>query len=255
MINSSSLTQVICSWVKSCEQPRTLPLFLRNAGGNIGAMPFPFRLIFSVPCLCQADSKQTAVLLTVCLDSVCSSGVLIYKVLLKYWIQHKQEISPWKVEVLYLFGNANEIVNIKKRRIWPIVRSRWVRTGKSSHARQEETQRKKLWNKLRSPTLEEQLSWLPPLDVSNPSRRCNIAGCDRFSGPHTLGENMCKGHCSPVHLVSSSQGCRRRRICFGVGCSEIQHSLVLSKLAEVWSWDTVWHLVPVWLLTILQKNV
>lgn len=164
-------------------------------------------------------------------------------------------MPPWKVEVLYLLGNANETTNIKKRRIWPIVmscsRSRWVRTRKPSHARQEKTQSKKLWNKPRSPALVEQPSWLPPLDVSGPNSWCDITGCDRFSGPHTLGENLSKGHCSPVQTQALGfflPGVQKERICVRVGWNEIQLSLVLSKLAEVWSWDIVWHLVLVWLV-------
>lgn len=164
--------------------------------------------------------------------------------------------------MLYLLGNANETVNIKKRRIWPIVRScsrsRWVRTGKSSQARQEETQSKNLWNKPRSPALGKQSSWLPSLDVSSPNSWCDIAGCDRFSGPHTLGENLSKGQCNPVQTWALGfllPGVQEERNYVRIGWNETQPSLVLSKLAEVWFWDIVWHLVLVWLLAGLQLNV
>lgn len=95
-------------------------------------MLFPFRLFFFSPSivftclivyLCQADSKQTTVVLRDCLGSICSSGAVIYKVLPKSWKQYKQEIPPWKAEAMYLLGNANENLNIKERRRWQITRS------------------------------------------------------------------------------------------------------------------------------------
>lgn len=44
---------------------------------------FPNVFTYYFPCLHQADSKQTTVVLTDCLGSICSSGAVIYKVLPK----------------------------------------------------------------------------------------------------------------------------------------------------------------------------